>query len=107
MKEKKINTEMGEKIISLRNQGVTWTEITKEFDASLTTLKRAYNKYKKEVTFPQYQNAKIRKMVPNPRLVQITLNGKTEIAIIKPGGNRFPGQNVTVEAIDKGRYRVV
>jgi len=103
----KITMEMGEKIISLKNQGKTWPEIVKEFDASLTTLKRAYNKYKKEVTFPKYQNATIRKMVPNPRLVQITLNGKTEIAVIKPGLNRFPGQKVTVEAIDKGRYRVV
>ena len=103
---KKINKELGEKVMELRNQGLSWSKVAKEVDASVSTCKRSIEEVKRP-SFPVYKNATIRKLVPNPRLCQIIIDNQVVIASMRPGLNRRQGQSVTVEQIDEETYRIV
>ena len=103
---KKISKELGERVMELRNQGLSWSKVAKELDVSVSTCKRSMEE-SKEPSFPVYKNAIIRKLVPNPRLCQVIIDNEVVIASMRPGWNRRQGQAVTVEQIDEKTFRVV
>ncbi len=99
-------SELGEKIMELKNKGLSWNQVADEIGLSESTCKRRMKEAMKP-SFPVYKNATIRKLVPNPRLCQIIVDNEVVVATMRPGLNRRPGQNITVEQIDETTYRIV
>lgn len=98
--------ELGEKVMELKNQGLSWSKVAKELGVSVSTCKRRLEEVKTP-SFPIYKNATIRKLVPNPRLCQVIIDNEVVVATMRVGLNRRPGQTVTVEQIDEKNYRIV
>ena len=94
-----------EELQALRNEGLSYSKISKKLDISVSTIKRRLkgpgNNY------PRYQNAKVTRLLVNARLIQIEFDGITKIAVKKPGYLYKLNQEVTLELVDEKTARVL
>lgn len=96
---------MHDAIKIMRDKGMTWTEVAKSLDVSVSTAKRRFKDVPK---FPVIHDARIYKKVINQRLIMVKLEDDQVVPAIKKIGFNYPlGQCVRVEQIDERHFRLV
>ncbi len=94
-----------EELESLRNEGMTYKEISEKFKISVSTIKRKLKG--PSDNYPRYQNAKVTRLLINARLIQVEYDGITKIAVKKPGYLYKLRQEITLELVDEKTCRVL
>jgi DNA-binding Lrp family transcriptional regulator len=95
-----------EELQALRDKGLSYQKISDKLDISVSTIKRRLREPKAEV-FPRYQSAVVTRLLVNARLIQVTYDGITRIAVKKPGYLYKLKQEVTLELVDEKTARVL
>jgi len=95
-----------EELQALRDKGLSYQKISDKLDISVSTIKRRLREPKPEV-FPRYQSAVVTRLLVNARLIQVTYDGITRIAVKKPGYLYKLKQDVTLELVDEKTARVL
>lgn len=94
-----------EELQSLRNERMTYKEISEKFKISVSTIKRKLKG--PSDNYPRYQNAKVTRLLINARLIQVEYDGITKIAVKKPGYLYKLRQEITLELVDEKTCRVL
>lgn len=94
-----------EELQILRDQGLSYSKISKKLGISVSTIKRRLREPSK--TYPRYQNAKITRLLVNARLIQVTYDGITRIVVKKPKDKYKLNQEVTLELVNEETARVL
>lgn len=89
-----------------RDQGMSYQKISDKLKISVSTIKRRLREPDPDV-FPRYQSAKVTRLLVNARLIQVTYDGITRIAVKKPGYLYKLKQDVTLELVDEKTARVL
>ena len=110
---RKLSEENRARIVELRGDGVSWSKVAKEVGCAISTAKKIFGeetvKVKvevKEESIPEplviVEQARVLKMVPNPRLMLIHFEGKHGFArcIKKVGNNHPPKSLVLVKKVE-------
>lgn len=97
---------MSEKVIKMRNEGISWKNIADELDISIY---KAKSLYEAKPEFPEYIDATVVKKVINPRLILVKIEGEKRLrpAIVRQGLVYNSGKKIKVEKINEKHYRVV
>ena len=109
---RKLSEENRARIVELRGDGVSWSKVAKEVGCAISTARKIFNEETseevevKEESIPEplviVEQARVLKMVPNPRLMLIHFDGKPGFArcIKKVGNNHPPKSLVLVKKVE-------
>lgn len=93
-----------EELMVLRNKGLSYKKISDQLKISVSTIKR---RLRESNVFPRYQNAKIKRLLVNARLIEVEYDGITRIAVKKPGFQYKVKQEVTLLLVDEKTAKVL
>lgn len=94
-----------EELQVLRNEGLSYSKISKKLGISVSTIKRRLRGPSNN--YPRYQNAKVTRLLVNARLIQVEYDGITRIVVKKPRDRYKLNQEVTLELVDEETARVL
>ena len=109
---RKLSEENRARIVELRGDGVSWSKVAREIGCAISTARKIFNEETseevevEEESIPEpsviVEQARVLKMVPNPRLMLIYFDGKPGFArcVKKVGNNHPPKSLVLVKKVE-------
>ena len=103
-----------DQVVILRKTGLSWPKISKQLDIPRSTCRVIWNEESDgdaSLPIPEdlVENAKVLKLVPNPRLMLIEFVDREGVArgVKRPEANHPPKSPVRVKRVDDDLYRIV
>jgi hypothetical protein len=113
-KVKKWTKMQRDQVVLLRKTGMSWPKISKQLDIPRSTCRGIWIEDSDgEVALPvpeeMIENAKVLKLVPNPRLMLIEFTDREGVArcVKRPEANHPPKSPVRVKKVDDDLYRII
>ena len=113
-KVKKWTKMQRDQVVLLRKTGMSWPKISKQLDIPRSTCRGIWiedsdGEVKLPVPEELVENAKVLKLVPNPRLMLIEFTDRDGVArcVKRPEANHPPKSPVRVKRVDDDLYRIV
>ena len=113
-KVKKWTKMQRDQVVLLRKTGMSWPKISKQLDIPRSTCRGIWiedsdGEVKLPVPEELVENAKVLKLVPNPRLMLIEFTDREGVArcVKRPEANHPPKSPVRVKRVDDDLYRIV
>jgi hypothetical protein len=113
-KVKKWTKMQRDQVVLLRKTGMSWPKISKQLNIPRSTCRGIWIEDSDgEVALPvpeeMVENAKVLKLVPNPRLMLIEFTDREGVArcVKRPEANHPPKSPVRVKKVDDDLYRII
>tara|TARA_R110002110_G_C13395651_1_gene712320 strand:- start:1226 stop:1567 length:342 start_codon:yes stop_codon:yes gene_type:complete len=109
--KKKWSQEQRDQIVRLRLAGKSWPKIAKETGVPKSTVIGIWKEHSTEPEPPKLKQiiqARVLKLVPNPRLMLIYFEDREGVArcVKKPESNHPPKSLILVKKVDDDLYRL-
>jgi len=113
-KVKKWTKMQRDQVVLLRKTGMSWPKISKQLNIPRSTCRGIWiedSDGEVELPVPEemVENAKVLKLVPNPRLMLIEFTDREGVArcVKRPEANHPPKSPVRVKKVDDDLYRII
>ena len=113
-KVKKWTKMQRDQVVLLRKSGLSWPKISKQLDIPRSTCRGIWiedsdGEVKLPVPEEMVENARVLKLVPNPRLMLIEFTDREGVArcVKRPEANHPPKSMVRVKKVEDDLYRII